>query len=104
MYDYLIVGAGLYGAVFAHELTKKGKKCLVIDRRHHIAGNIGRLLNVLGRAVGHGVQHHLLGGTAAHGHSDLSHQFVDVDTVYHSCIFKAFSLSRWTSKAMHTDA
>ncbi len=40
MYDYLIVGAGLYGAVFAHELTKRGKKCLVIDRRNHIAGNI----------------------------------------------------------------
>lgn len=39
-YDYLIVGAGLYGAVFAHELTKKGKKCLVIDKRNHIAGNI----------------------------------------------------------------
>ena len=39
-YDYLIVGAGLYGAVFAHELSKKGKKCLVIDRRDHIAGNI----------------------------------------------------------------
>ena len=39
MYDYLIVGAGLYGAVFAHELTKRGKKCLVIDRRGHIAGN-----------------------------------------------------------------
>ncbi len=32
-YDYLIVGAGLYGAVMAHELKKKGKKCLVIDRR-----------------------------------------------------------------------
>ena len=40
MYDYLIVGAGLYGAVCAHELTKAGKKCLVIDRRDHIAGNI----------------------------------------------------------------
>jgi len=40
MYDYLIVGAGLYGAVFAHELTKQGKTCLVIDRREHIAGNI----------------------------------------------------------------
>ena len=40
MYDYLIVGAGLYGAVFAHELTQKGKKCLVIDRRDHIAGNV----------------------------------------------------------------
>ena len=40
MYDYLIVGAGRYGAVFAHELTKQGKSCLVIDRRDHIAGNI----------------------------------------------------------------
>ncbi len=39
-YDYLIVGAGLYGAVMAYELRKKGKKCLVIDRRNHIAGNI----------------------------------------------------------------
>lgn len=39
-YDYLIVGAGLYGAVFAHEATKKGKSCLVIDKREHIAGNI----------------------------------------------------------------
>ena len=36
-YDYLIVGAGLYGAVMAHELTKRGKTCLVIDRRGHIA-------------------------------------------------------------------
>lgn len=40
MYDYLIVGAGLYGAFFARELTKRGKHCLVIDRRNHIAGNI----------------------------------------------------------------
>ncbi|WP_137565696.1 FAD-dependent oxidoreductase, partial [Escherichia coli] len=39
MYDYLIVGAGLFGAVCAHELNKKGKKILVIDRRDHIAGN-----------------------------------------------------------------
>lgn len=40
MYDYLIVGAGLFGAVFAHEATKKGKNCLVIDKRPHIGGNI----------------------------------------------------------------
>lgn len=39
-YDYLIVGAGLYGAVTAHELKKRGKRCLVIDRRAHIAGNV----------------------------------------------------------------
>jgi UDP-galactopyranose mutase len=39
-YDFLIVGAGLYGSVFAYEATKRGKKCLVIDKRNHIAGNI----------------------------------------------------------------
>ena len=38
-YDYLIVGAGLFGATFAYEMTKVGKKCLVIDRRNHIGGN-----------------------------------------------------------------
>ena len=40
MYDYLIVGAGLFGAVFAREATNAGKTCLVIDKRSHIAGNI----------------------------------------------------------------
>ena len=40
MYDYLIVGAGLFGAVFAHEAKAAGKTCLVIDRRSHIAGNL----------------------------------------------------------------
>ena len=39
-YDYLIVGAGLYGAIFAHEMTKAGRKCLVIDKRPHIGGNV----------------------------------------------------------------
>ena len=39
-YDYLIAGAGLFGSVFAHEATLAGRKCLVIDRRNHIAGNI----------------------------------------------------------------
>ena len=39
-YDYLVVGAGLYGAVFAHEAKEKGKSVLVIDKRDHIAGNV----------------------------------------------------------------
>ena len=39
-YDYLIVGAGLFGATFAYEAKKRGKKCLVIDKRNHIGGNI----------------------------------------------------------------
>ena len=40
MYDYLIVGSGLYGSTVAHELNKLGYKCLVIDKRNHIGGNI----------------------------------------------------------------
>ena len=40
MFDYLIAGAGLFGAVFAYEASKKGKSCLVIDKRPHIAGNV----------------------------------------------------------------
>lgn len=39
-YDYLIVGCGLFGSVFAYEMNKIGKKCLVIDKRSHIGGNI----------------------------------------------------------------
>ena len=39
-YDYLIVGTGLFGSVFAHEMAEAGKKCLCIDRRGHIGGNI----------------------------------------------------------------
>ena len=38
--DYLIVGAGLFGCVFAHEMRKKGKSCLIIDKRPHIGGNV----------------------------------------------------------------
>lgn len=39
-YDFLIVGSGLYGAVCAYELNKKGRKCLVIEKRNHVGGNI----------------------------------------------------------------
>ena len=39
-YDYLIVGSGLFGTIFAYEATKRGKKCLVIEKRNHVGGNI----------------------------------------------------------------
>ena len=39
-YDYLIVGAGLFGSIFAFEMNKRGKKCLVLEKRYHIGGNI----------------------------------------------------------------
>ncbi len=40
VYDYLVVGSGLFGSVFAHEATKRGKTCLVIDKRDHAGGNV----------------------------------------------------------------
>ena len=40
MIDYLIVGSGLFGAVFAREMTDRGKKCLIIEKRSHIGGNV----------------------------------------------------------------
>ena len=39
-YDYLVVGAGLYGSVFAHEAATRGKRVLVVDKRPNIAGNV----------------------------------------------------------------
>ncbi|MCH3908175.1 MAG: UDP-galactopyranose mutase [Sphaerochaeta sp.] len=39
MYDYVIIGSGLFGSVFAHQATKRGKKCLVVEKRDHIGGN-----------------------------------------------------------------
>ena len=40
VYDYLVVGSGLYGATFAHFAKKQGKSCLVIDKRPHLGGNV----------------------------------------------------------------
>ena len=40
MYDYLVVGTGLFGSVFSYEANKRGKKVLVIDKREHIGGNV----------------------------------------------------------------
>ena len=42
-YDYLIAGAGLFGAVFAHEMHKQGRKVLVVEKRDHIAAKISRV-------------------------------------------------------------
>ena len=39
-YDYLVVGTGLFGAVFAHEMKKRNKRCLMLEKRDHIGGNI----------------------------------------------------------------
>ena len=70
MYDYLIVGAGLYGAVFAQEAKKKGKKVLVIDKRPHIAGNVYTKKQ-------EGIQVHMYGAHIFHTNQKKVWQYVN---------------------------
>jgi UDP-galactopyranose mutase len=45
-YDYIVVGSGLFGSVFAHEMHIRGKKCLVIEKRNHLGGNtLNKIIN-----------------------------------------------------------
>ena len=80
-YDYLVVGAGLYGAVFAYEAHKRGKSCLVIDRRNHIAGNV-YTENV------HGINVHKYGAHIFHTSNkeiwDYVNQFVEFNNYINS--------------------
>ena len=69
-YDYLIVGAGLYGSVFAFKAREAGKKCLVIDKRNHIAGNIYTELI-------EGVQVHKYGAHIFHTNNKTVWEFVN---------------------------
>ena len=69
-YDYLIVGAGLYGAVMAYELGKKGKSCLMIDKRDHIGGNTYDFINE------HGVLMAKYGAHIYHDSDDETWEFV----------------------------
>jgi UDP-galactopyranose mutase len=80
-YDYLIVGAGLYGSVMAHELFKKQKKCLVIEKRNHIGGNIFTELN-------EGINVHKYGAHIFHTSNkqvwDYVNQFVEFNNFINS--------------------
>lgn len=78
-YDYLIVGAGLFGAVFARQATDFGKKCLVIDRRNHIAGN-AHMENLFGIDV------HKYGPHIFHTSNELVWNYVNKFTSFNSFI------------------
>ena len=69
-YDYLIVGTGLFGAVFAAQMNKAGKKCLCIDKRSHIGGNIYT-------AEEHGIQVHQYGAHIFHTSNREIWEFVN---------------------------
>lgn len=84
-FDYLIVGSGLYGAVFAYEMKKRGKKILVIDQREHIGGNI-YCENI------EGINVHKYGAHIFHTSNkkvwDYIHQFADFNNYINSPIAK----------------
>ena len=80
-YDYLIVGAGLFGSVFAYEASKKGKKCLVIDKRKHIGGNL-YCENI------HGINVHKYGAHIFHTSNERVWKYIN-----HFCNFNNFILN-----------
>ncbi len=83
MYDYLVVGSGLFGSICAYELTKRGKKVLVIDKREHIGGNI-YTKNI------EGINVHVYGAHIFHTSNkkvwDYINQFVDFNNYINSPI------------------
>lgn len=80
MYDYLIVGAGLSGAVFARIMTDNGYKCLVVDRREHIAGN------VYSKQI-EGVEVHMYGPHIFHTDNERVWEFVNKYTSFNHFIY-----------------
>ncbi len=79
MYDYLIVGAGLFGSIFAYEATKQGKKVLVIDKRDHIGGNI-YTKNV------DGINVHMYGAHIFHTSNEDTWKYINQFTPFHQFI------------------
>ena len=75
MYDYLIVGSGLYGAVFAHEMKKAGKSCLIIEKRDHIGGNIYTEKN-------EGINVHKYGAHIFHTNDDKVWEYINQFAVF----------------------
>ena len=69
-YDYLVVGAGLFGAVFAQQMVSRGKKCLVIDKRSHVGGNIYTKRR-------HGIEVHKYGAHIFHTDDEAVWQYVN---------------------------
>lgn len=86
-YDYLIVGSGLFGSVFAHEATKTGKKCLVIDKRNHSGGNI-HCENI------EGINVHKYGPHIFHTNDKKIWDYVKQFTDFNHFVYSPLSLSR----------
>jgi UDP-galactopyranose mutase len=91
-YDFLVVGGGLFGAVFAHEAHKKGKTCLVIDRRRHAGGNC-YCENIAGINV------HQYGGIPIGGYNKLTEGLLKNIDIRLGVDFFADRLARLAGKA-----
>lgn len=86
-YDYLIVGSGLFGSVFAHEAAKTGKKCLVIDKRNHSGGNI-HCENI------EGINVHKYGPHIFHTNDKKIWDYVKQFTDFNHFVYSPLSLSK----------
>jgi UDP-galactopyranose mutase len=78
-YDYLIVGTGLFGSVFAHEMMKKGKSCLMIEKRSHIGGNIYS-------ETRDGINIHLYGAHIFHTSNEKVWKYINEFTTFNNYI------------------
>lgn len=80
-YDYLIVGCGLFGATFARQVTDRGKKCLVIDKRDHIGGNCFTKKNL-------GIDVHVYGPHIFHTNSQLIWDYINQFTSFNNFTYR----------------
>lgn len=81
MYDYLVVGCGLFGATFARQATDRGKKCLVIDKRDHIGGNCFTKKNL-------GIDVHVYGPHIFHTNSQLIWDYINQFTSFNNFTYR----------------
>jgi UDP-galactopyranose mutase len=86
MYDYLIIGSGLFGSVFARQMTDAGAKCLVIDKRHHIGGNCYT------KDVG-GIHVHEYGPHIFHTNSDRVWEYMNRWTKFNQYMYRPVAMS-----------
>ena len=87
MKDYLIVGSGLFGSVFAHEANKRGKKCLVIDKRNHLGGNV-YCENIAG------IQVHKYGAHIFHTNDEAIWQYVNQFVKFNNYVNSPVALAK----------
>ena len=90
-YDFLIIGSGFFGSVFAREATDKGYKCLVIDKRDHIAGNVYSHID-----PSTGIEYHKYGTHIFHTSHDIVWKYINQFATFNS--YRHQSLAKYKNK------